>query len=604
MWGFGILLCAAIFTESCADETVFFGQKLSVAMSAIAKKLEFVSVDKSQNYTLWSSSQGPRKGKVEQWSSGKNFIVNSASFDDEGNYTEWSDNWSFVTTVKVLSLIDTKTCEVGQTLTISLDGLRKDDASLHFSSGALNLMLVHQGSLMWNSNFKDRIKVTSNSIQVLKVKALDVGKYTLMDGKGRPAKITTLKINDPCTGKVDVQFGHQLSIKLLKQVTSMSLTPVNKSQNYTIWSSSVKPNRGKVEGSGNNRRYVINSVTFEDQGDYTQQNTFKNGICVTKVKVLTSTDTKTCEVGQTLTIPLDVIKKNEASLRFSSDGVDLTLVTRGSPVFNLRDFSKRINVTSSSIQVSNIQVADMGNYKILDVKGRVAKITTLKVIDPCVAKVEVKYGHQLSIKLLVRVNSLGFTSMDISQNNTIWPQGDRSSRGNVAVDKRHFTVNSANFDDQGDYTQWDKQDNRICVTNVTVLTSTDTQKLVAGETLTISLDGIKENEATLHFSNKEHVDLMLVKGGSPERNLKERIRVNSTIIQVLRVNVSDVGQYALFDGKDRKAKIITLELTEPVNWKAVGIVSIIVVAVGLLGGVVFRCCWKARKGPDFSNGVL
>ncbi|XP_049337429.1 uncharacterized protein LOC125802967 isoform X1 [Astyanax mexicanus] len=608
MWGFWILLFAASLTESYADVNVVYGQQLSINITAMAERLEFISVDKSKEYTIWSSLNGPKKGKVIQWSGGKHFIINSASFDDEGNYTEVSNYQTFVTKVKVLTSTETQRCEAGETLTISLDGLMEEGASLRFSRGAEEIMLVHQGLLMMSvPTFKDRIKVTSSSIQVLSVQGSDAGKYTLLDSKGRVVKISTLQVTNTCVVDVDVQYGRQLSIKLLTQVTSMGLKPVDQSQNYVIWSSTVRPTRGKVVGSGKDRRFIINPANFEDQGDYTQRNTENKGICVSKVKVVPSTDTKKREVGKTLTIPLDVIKKNEASLQFYNGAVTILLVKNGSSVRNLGDLSKQIKVTDSSIQVLNVQRADKGNYRLLDSKNRVVKITTLEVINPCADEVDVKYGQQLRIKILVQIKSLGFMSENKLQNNTIWPQSAQSSRGSMEGDMKHFTINSVNFEDQGVYMQWDNQRNMICATNVTVSTFTKTEKCEAGNSLTISLSDMKKNEASLHFSNKEHLDLMLVRRGVPQRNSSDfydRISVTSSSIQVLKISESDVGQYTLFDGNDRKAKIITLELTKPVNWMAICGFGVVVVVLGLLAGGIYRCCCRTQSEANVSNRMI
>lgn len=89
------------------------------------------------------------------------------------------------------------------------------------------------------------------------------------------------------------------------------------------------------------------------------------------------------------------------------------------------------------------------------------------------------------------------------------------------------------------------------------------QDCVAGETFKITLGDLRRNDATLHFSN-EDFNLTLVKHGSPVGNSHPdylgRIRVTDYNIEVLNVNVSDVGNYTLTDRLNRTAKLIFMNL--------------------------------------------
>ncbi|XP_072532812.1 uncharacterized protein [Salminus brasiliensis] len=281
---------------------------------------------------------------------------------------------------------ETQSLKTGQTLTISLGGLRKDEAGLRFSNNDVNLMLVQKGSPVRNRpNYNGRIEVSSSSIQVLEVQVSDGGRYTLLDGKDREVKIITLKVTDPCASQIEnmeVPYGHQLNIYLLSKIDSLGFTSVDKSQNYIIWSSSVHPKRGAVKGSGFDRNFIINSVNFEDQGDYTQSNNVRKVICVTKVKVVTSAHTQYCVAGEELTISFAGLSKDEVSLRFSKKDVNLMLVQQGSPVRNLTNYDNRIQVTSSSIQLLNVNVSDVGQYTIFDGKGREVKVISLELTEP------------------------------------------------------------------------------------------------------------------------------------------------------------------------------------------------------------------------------
>ena len=86
---------------------------------------------------------------------------------------------------------------------------------------------------------------------------------------------------------------------------------------------------------------------------------------------------------------------------------------------------------------------------------------------------------------------------------------------------------------------------------------------MAGETLSISLDGLTKNDASLSFSNLRDKNFMLVKQGSVQNlsDYYERIKVTGSSFQVLNVSESDEGKYILFDGEGRQAKVTTLTLT-------------------------------------------
>lgn len=67
-------------------------------------------------------------------------------------------------------------------------------------------------------------------------------------------------------------------------------------------------------------------------------------------------------------------------LRFTNHDLNITLVEHGSPADNLQQFSERIQVTSSDIQVLNIQMSDIGSYTLTDRDDRMVKVITPNVI--------------------------------------------------------------------------------------------------------------------------------------------------------------------------------------------------------------------------------
>ncbi|KAL7889666.1 hypothetical protein AOLI_G00019240 [Acnodon oligacanthus] len=532
----------------------------------------------------------------------RRFVIDSVNFDDQGTYTllNFRNQVSSVTRLIVISSTNIKYCVADATLSISLDGLKKDEASLSFSNQKQILTLVQQGSPVWNLRYNKRIKVTNSSIQVVSVSESDMGQYTLFDLRGRQTKVITLKIIDAPVKVDDVQlqYGQKLSVKLPVQTKMLMFT--SKSQNYTIWSSSVTPKRGNVTGRGDNRHFIINYVNFDDEAAYSQWNSRDKVIAVTNVKILSSTDTQNCVAGATLSISLDGLEKDKASLRFSNQDKNLMLVQRGTPVWNLPE-RERIKVTSSSVSVLRVNDSDVGQYTLFDLQGRQAKVIILKIKDTSnlTDRVELQFGDTLSIKLPVEAETLTFTSK--SQNDIIWPRTTRSNRGNVKGldDERSFIINTVNFDDQGTYIQRNHWNTRTYATEVKVLSRRYTQDCVAGKTLSISLNGLEKDQASLRFSNKE-VDYMLVEKGSPVGNLSgyyKQINVTNSFIQVLSFNVSDVGQYTLLDGQGREAKVITANLAEPLSWKPLFIIVGVILLVGI-------CCYVGKRVWKRQQAVL
>ncbi|XP_042602336.1 uncharacterized protein LOC109113584 [Cyprinus carpio] len=78
-------------------------------------------------------------------------------------------------------------CIAGETLTISLAGLKQSDATLRFYSNYSSITLVENGVPVGrnHTDYINRLKVTSESIKVLNVSASDKGRYKLTDHKGR-----------------------------------------------------------------------------------------------------------------------------------------------------------------------------------------------------------------------------------------------------------------------------------------------------------------------------------------------------------------------------------------------------------------------------------
>uniref|UniRef100_A0AAY5EN75 Immunoglobulin V-set domain-containing protein n=1 Tax=Electrophorus electricus TaxID=8005 RepID=A0AAY5EN75_ELEEL len=182
---------------------------------------------------------------------------------------------------------------------------------------------------------------------------------------------------DSCAVKLDsiqLKHGFQLSFKLLKEAQSLEFSALNGKVQYTIWSSSVKPKKGQVTGWGNDKRFIIKSVTFDDQGNYTQKSL--------KRTVLVNVKVKECVAGETLKIPLRGLTSRQATLDFYSHDLNLTLVDHGLPIGKSHpNYYERLKVTTETIEVLNVSVSDMGNYTLQDDRGRKVLMVIMKLVD-------------------------------------------------------------------------------------------------------------------------------------------------------------------------------------------------------------------------------
>lgn len=80
-------------------------------------------------------------------------------------------------------------------------------------------------------------------------------------------------------------------------------------------------------------------------------------------------------------IPLAGLEGNDATLHFSNQDFNLTLVKHGSPVGNSQpEYMGRIHVTSNSIELLNVNVSDAGKYTLGDHLNRKVKIIFMKVV--------------------------------------------------------------------------------------------------------------------------------------------------------------------------------------------------------------------------------
>ncbi|TSK22550.1 hypothetical protein Baya_1908 [Bagarius yarrelli] len=535
-----------------------YGDQLSIRLSSGAEKLLFTSADETKQDVLWTRSTTSKRGTVTGKNDDRRFVINSVTFDDEGIYTviNFWNRKSAIYLLKVITKSSSQNCVVGESLSIYLSGLPKNEAKLNFSSEDFNLTLVERGLPVGNlhPDYMGRIQVTSNSIEVLNVNVSDVGNYTLSDHLNRKVKIVSMNLVDhhpgisagpltalllllgippciccccrkrifkkssqPTTSTTTVKYDNQINPPGPPPAYDDPPTPAGPSPSYTpgypaapspmfppqqpysgypvmppnpnplyppmpgfspaqppqwsgtpgnipapagfapvMYDAPVGPEpvkgelptttplltppqpesffkaricrvggppdssiviryvigwfcwkfrqdlgfflrllnnclyvrlfsltkRGRVTGSSSDSKFVIDSVNYEDQGTYTLYNFWNQKISIHLLKVVAKRSTQNCVVGESLSIYLSGIPKNEATLHFLSEDFNLTLVERGLPVGNLHpDYMGRIQVTSDSIEVLNVNVSDVGNYTLSDRLNRKVKIVSMNLVD-------------------------------------------------------------------------------------------------------------------------------------------------------------------------------------------------------------------------------
>lgn len=87
-------------------------------------------------------------------------------------------------------------CIAGETLSISLEGIKPVDGTLHFYSNRSVVTLVEKGVLVGkkNANYFNRLKATGEEIKMLNVKKYDEGRYELIDQKGRTVSNSMMQL--------------------------------------------------------------------------------------------------------------------------------------------------------------------------------------------------------------------------------------------------------------------------------------------------------------------------------------------------------------------------------------------------------------------------
>ncbi|KAM8772494.1 uncharacterized protein AB9X84_009987 isoform 1-T1 [Acanthopagrus schlegelii] len=178
--------------------------------------------------------------------------------------------------------------------------------------------------------------------------------------------------------------GRQLKIYLPKSAEKLEFIPADEPGNIVpYWEKGrQRTTRGRVSGTGNDRRWYIDKVTYEDQGTYIQKDWWNKEISTVKVVVTPRHNYMKCVAGESLVISLEGINLADAALSFSGDSTNVTLVRDGARVSqDLPDYYDRVQTHSMNIEIRNVNLTDEGHYTLKDRRDRVVSVTRMDLTD-------------------------------------------------------------------------------------------------------------------------------------------------------------------------------------------------------------------------------
>uniref|UniRef100_A0A8C3G8U2 Uncharacterized protein n=1 Tax=Cyclopterus lumpus TaxID=8103 RepID=A0A8C3G8U2_CYCLU len=181
-----------------------------------------------------------------------------------------------------------------------------------------------------------------------------------------------------------LSHGRQLKIYLPKSAQKLEFTPADDpSKTFMYWENSrIRMSKGRVSGTGSDRRWYIDKVTYEDQGTYTQKDYWNKEISAVRVAVTPRHNYAKCVAGENLYVQLEGIDLSDATLFFSGEFGNVTLVHDGARLSqDLPNYWDRVQTHSMKIEIRNVNFSDVGHYTLKDRKDRVVSVTRMDLRD-------------------------------------------------------------------------------------------------------------------------------------------------------------------------------------------------------------------------------
>ncbi|KAL1023602.1 hypothetical protein UPYG_G00043370 [Umbra pygmaea] len=186
--------------------------------------------------------------------------------------------------------------------------------------------------------------------------------------------------------KERVTHGNQLKIILPTSAQTLEFTPAAEPlKTYLCWkrgSFSTQAKRGRVSGSGSDKNWYLDKVTYEDEGIYVQKNLWNYAMSSLKVSVTIARRYEKCVAGEELSISLAGLNKVDAHLSFSGAYANVTLVYDGAVVAqDISTYWDRVTVGSNNINIRNVNTSDVGSYTLKDRRDRIVSVVKMELVD-------------------------------------------------------------------------------------------------------------------------------------------------------------------------------------------------------------------------------
>ncbi|KAF7652413.1 hypothetical protein LDENG_00097220 [Lucifuga dentata] len=197
-----------------------------------------------------------------------------------------------------------------------------------------------------------------------------------------------------------LSHGQQLKINLERNAQKLEFTPASDFSNtFLYWDKGRhRPTKGKVSGTGSDQRWYISKVTYEDEGTYTQRDFWNKRISVVKVSVKSKRNYVKRVPGESLYVSLEGIELADATLLFSGEAINVTLVSDGAQVSqDLPDYWDRVRTHNLNIEILNVNTSDVGRYILKNRMDRVVSVIRMDLTDHH----ESPGGHPLMALLLL-----------------------------------------------------------------------------------------------------------------------------------------------------------------------------------------------------------
>ncbi|XP_010862763.2 uncharacterized protein LOC105006102 isoform X2 [Esox lucius] len=180
-----------------------------------------------------------------------------------------------------------------------------------------------------------------------------------------------------------LSHGRQLKIYLPKSSWKLEFKPAEEpTKTFLYWNQGALTTRGRVSGTGTDRRWYLDKVTYEDQGTYVQRDHWNKELSSLKVAVTTRHDYLKCIAGEDLYISLEGIDLADAQLYFSGADANITLVRDGAVVTqNHPEYWDRVKTYSTKITIENVNTTDVGYYTLRDRRDRMVSIIRMELTD-------------------------------------------------------------------------------------------------------------------------------------------------------------------------------------------------------------------------------